>query len=489
NIINDILDISKIEAGKLDVEIVNCSLKELLCYIDSSVSYLAREKGIDFDVVLKTEVPVDIKTDPTRLRQCLLNLSSNAIKFTESGSVKINISLKDRDDAAFMRFDVVDTGIGIPADKQEKIFDNFSQADNSTTRKFGGTGLGLAISKQLAGLLGGDLTLTSQEGKGSTFSLVIPVNNDVNSSDMMKGKEWKQMKEEIETASSASFTGRILVAEDDPVNQITVKAFLEKTGLEVTIANDGREAVDKATCEQYDLILMDMQMPNMSGCEATRWLRKQKYTLPIIALTANVMKSDMEECFNAGCDEFHSKPIDRAKLFKTISKYLQCGDTVLSEEIDSVKEQVDDLTELASGAVEPQNEQRADEEVIDWQELTDRVGDETLIKKMISVFLDRYPRQLEDLHTAVEVANAEDVCSLAHALKGAAASMGAKPMSQAAYQLELKAKENNIEAFLALFENVKAEFERVRTFISKDNWIETAKKANNINAQVEQSCD
>ena len=322
NIINDILDISKIEAGKLDVEIIDCSLKELLCYIDFSISHITREKGIDFDVVLKTEVPVDIKTDPTRLRQCLLNLSTNAIKFTESGSVKINISLEDREDVPFMRFDVVDTGIGIPADKLEDVFDNFSQADASTTRKFGGTGLGLAITKELAGLLGGDLTLTSKEEKGSTFSLAIPVNIDVSSCEMMNGLEWKQAVEEIDTASSARFTGRVLVAEDDPINQIVVRKILEKTGLEVTIANDGVEAVDKATSERYDLILMDMQMPNMDGCEATRRLRGQKYTLPIVALTANVMKNDIEECLNAGCDEFQAKPIDRNSLFATLSKYL-----------------------------------------------------------------------------------------------------------------------------------------------------------------------
>ncbi len=477
-IINDILDISKIEAGKLDVEIIDCSLKELLGDIDSNIHYIARGKGIDFDVVLKTEVPVNIKTDPTRLHQCLLNLSNNAVKFTDSGSVKIYISLEDRDDTAFIRFDVVDTGIGISADKQEQIFDNFSQADESITRKFGGTGLGLAISKQLSELLGGDLTLTSEEGKGSTFSLVIPANVDVNSSNMMKGLEWKQMTEEIETVSSASFTGRILVAEDDPVNQITVKAILEKTGLEVTIANDGVEAINKVTSEQYDLILMDMQMPNMSGCEVTRWLRKQKCTLPIIALTANVMKSDIEECLSAGCNEFHTKPIDRAELFETLSKYLQPGDTPLSEEIESVKEQVDELTELASGETPSQNEQQVDEEVIDWAELAARVSDDTeLIEKMLTVFLDTSTERIASLEKVIVSGTSEDVRSLAHSLKGAAVSMGAKPMAETALQLEMAARQEDLSMFEQLLEDIKKEFSKFKTFISQPDWMETAKIA------------
>ena len=478
NIINDILDISKIEAGKLDVEIIDCSVKELLCYIDSSISHITREKGIDFDVVLKTEVPVDIKTDPTRLRQCLLNLSTNAIKFTESGFVKINISLEDREDVPFVRFDVVDTGIGIPADKQEGIFDNFTQADASTTRKFGGTGLGLAITKELAGLLGGDLALTSEEGKGSTFSIAIPVNVDVNSSEMMNGPEWKQPVEEIDIASSARFTGRILVAEDDPVNQMTVKAILEKTGLEVTIVNNGVEAIDKATSEQYDLILMDMQMPKMGGCEATRRLRKQNCTLPIIALTANVMKSDIEKCFDAGCNEFQAKPIDRAGLFGTIAKYLQPGDTALSEEIESAREQVDKLTELASGSVSLQNERRTDEEVIDWVELTARVSDDVeLVEKMITVFLDTTTERIRSLEQIKESGTPEEVRLLTHSLKGAAANMGAKPLTETALKLETAARQGDLPKFGLLLEDIKKEFTKFKIFVSQPDWMEIAKQS------------
>lgn len=478
NIINDILDISKIEAGKLDIEIINCSIKELLCYIDSSISHITREKGIDFEVVLKTEVPIEIKSDPTRLRQCLLNLSTNAIKFTEKGSVKINVSLEDKDDVAFMRFDVVDTGIGIPEDKQEDIFDNFTQADSSTTRKFGGTGLGLAITKELAELLGGDLTLTSQEGKGSTFSLVIPVDVDIKSSVMMKELEWKHIVEEIESASSARFTGRILVAEDDPVNQITIKAILEKTGLEVTIANDGVEAVEKAANGQYDLILMDMQMPNMGGCEATRRLRKLNCTLPIIALTANVMKGDIKECLDSGCDEFQAKPIERASLFASISKYLPPGDAVINEEIEFVKEQVDELTELASQSHLTQDEWPIDEVVIDWAELTMRVSDDVdLIEKMMTVFLDTTTERIELLDKALESAASEDIRSLAHLLKGAAGNMGAKSINEAALKLEMAARQGDLTVFEQLLEDIKKEFKRFKDFVSQSDWMATAKTA------------
>jgi CheY-like chemotaxis protein/nitrogen-specific signal transduction histidine kinase/HPt (histidine-containing phosphotransfer) domain-containing protein len=492
-IINDILDISKIEAGKLSVEIIDCSLKELLSDINSNIGYLAKEKKIDYDVVLRTEVPVDVKTDSIRLRQCLLNLTSNAIKFTASGgSVRLNLSLEERGHGSYIRFDIVDTGIGIPTDKQDVIFGNFSQVDASITRKYGGTGLGLAITKHLAGLLGGELTLSSREGKGSTFSLRIPTHVDAKAAVMMTGRQWKQVTTEHETTVTR-LSGKILVAEDDQVNQITVKWILEKAGLDVTVANDGRESLDRATSEPFDLILTDIQMPNMGGYELTRRLRALNYTLPIIALTANVMKKDVEACFDAGCDECLHKPIDRALLLETLGRYLPAGVDTASDASEPMPVEGNDPTESVSkrdtsdSPLTSTEDSNNDEIPLDWEELENRVNNRALIEKLITLFLDQYPKKIEQLAQAVRSANAQEVGSLAHALKGATASMSAKHLSQAAYQLERAGKEGQVEAFEALMARVQTEFSKLTAFVSQDNWIDRA-NANSGKEQIAQSC-
>jgi len=324
NLINDILDFSKIEAGKLDIEIVECSLSKLLNSIESLMRPKAVEKGLEFAVTETTVLPETIKTDPMRLQQCLINLLSNAIKFTETGHIHANISLDEFEGEPFIRLDIEDTGIGIPEDKQETIFESFSQADGSTSRKYGGTGLGLAITKQLAQLLGGNLTLTSQEGKGSTFSLIIAANVDVTKQPLLDRNSIaghthpKWAKEE-----QHEFSGCVLVAEDVKTNQVLIKTLLKRMGLEVTIAKDGNEAVEKALANKFDLILMDIMMPYMNGYEATKALRKQDITTPIIALTANAMKGDEQKCINAGCDDYLSKPVDRTELLEKLQKYLQ----------------------------------------------------------------------------------------------------------------------------------------------------------------------
>jgi len=197
-LINDILDISKVEAGKLAIEIIDCNVDEVLSVIYSSMRPSALEKGIGFEVVLMTDVPEQIKTDPTRLNQCLVNLVGNAVKFTETGGITVELSLEEMGGKPFVRFDVIDTGIGIPVDQQKSIFDKFMQADSSTTRKHGGTGLGLAITKQLTELLGGDLTLTSEPGKGSTFSVILPANIDIASATMISNDKWCKKEQKVE---------------------------------------------------------------------------------------------------------------------------------------------------------------------------------------------------------------------------------------------------------------------------------------------------
>jgi PAS domain S-box-containing protein len=336
-LINDILDFSKIEAGKLNIEIIDSSLAELLDSVRSLMRPKAVEKGIEFEVVKSKDLPAQIHTDPTRLRQCLINLIGNAVKFTEKGYVHLNVSLEDRNNQPYVRFDIEDTGIGIPLDKQEKIFGAFEQADGSTTREYGGTGLGLTITKQLTELLGGQLTLTSREGKGSVFSLVIPAGLDAAKQPLLDGynitDQSDSQRDEIE---ELKFSGHVLVVEDVKTNQMLMRSLLEKMGIEVTIAEDGNEALQKVLTGEFDLIFMDMMMPNMNGYEAATELRKQGIMTPIVALTANVMAGDDKKCIEAGCDDYLAKPFSKKGLLGKIHKYLISEPQATIETADSV---------------------------------------------------------------------------------------------------------------------------------------------------------
>lgn len=321
-LINDILDFSKIEAGQMDIEKVECSLGKLLNSVSALMKPNADEKGLDFRVIEAGELPANIFTDPTRLRQCLINLVSNAIKFTAKGYVHIRVSLQNEKDVSYLNIRVEDSGIGIPEDRQQDIFDSFTQADRSTTRKYGGTGLGLAITKQLTGFLGGFLSVSSEEGTGSTFSLTIPTGVDVIEEPVLKRNKVAAESETKPQIEQVSFTGSVLVAEDNKVNQKYMELMLGKLGFEVTISGDGNETIEKGLSCQYDLIFMDIEMPFKNGYEVTGILRKKGITTPIIALTANAMVGDDEKCISAGCDDYLSKPVDKKQLVDAISKYL-----------------------------------------------------------------------------------------------------------------------------------------------------------------------
>ena len=335
-LINDILDFSKIEAGQLDTEIIDCSLGKLLNSVGSLMRPKVAEKGLEFEIIESNGLPAKIRSDPTRLHQCLINLIDNAVKFTEEGHVYINVSLEDKDNKPYIRFGIEDTGIGIQKDKQAKVFESFTQADGDTTRKYGGTGLGLTITKQLSKLLGGQLTLTSQVGKGSVFSLTIPAGLDVTKQPLLDTNNISGCVDiDEEKVGQAEFYGNVLVAEDSKTNQVLIEALLEQFGLHVTIVEDGNEAVQKTMAQQFDLIFMDMMMPNMNGYEATKVLRKDNVKTPIVALTANAMKDDDKKCFKAGCDDYLSKPIKRSELLKTIGKYLPSKEPALIGTPDS----------------------------------------------------------------------------------------------------------------------------------------------------------
>ncbi|HEC19475.1 MAG TPA: hybrid sensor histidine kinase/response regulator [Gammaproteobacteria bacterium] len=320
-IINDILDLSKIEAGQLIIEHREVSPIIFMDELDTILGPQASAKGLDFNLEYQFPIPATISTDPTRLKQILINLCGNAIKFTRQGSVSILVGYLNESNQ--LQISVSDTGIGMTEEEQVKIFSPFTQADESTTRVYGGTGLGLCISQQLAQTLGGDVTVISEKGKGSTFTATIDVCVDPdklklissapihgNHNDKQSGREHIQLH------------GRILLVEDNPENQRLIAKSVRKAGLDIALADNGKIGIEMALAGDYNLILMDMQMPVMGGIEATRTLRNSGYTRPIISLTANAMQEDRVRCLEAGANDYLAKPLDFDRFYSVLSTYL-----------------------------------------------------------------------------------------------------------------------------------------------------------------------
>ena len=334
-LINDILDLSKIESGKLDIERIESSPHQILADVVSLMTVRAKAKGLSLALQFNGPIPETISVDPNRLRQILINVVGNAIKFTETGAVRIDACLMtSSDDGTKLRFNVTDTGIGIASENIEGIFKPFTQADGSTTRRFGGTGLGLSISRRLVELLGGKFSVSSTVGEGSTFSFTISTGplDSVRLLHAMPDPAESTTTEKISTETGGSIIGnRVLLAEDGPVNQRLISFILRKAGAEVIVAGNGQHAVDLVNAARldgcpFDVILMDMQMPVMDGYAATRQLRAEGYTLPIVALTAHAMSTDRAKCLEAGCDDYATKPVDKGRLIDTVARHSRRGD-------------------------------------------------------------------------------------------------------------------------------------------------------------------
>jgi len=328
-LINDILDLSKIEAGKMTVERIACAPVELVGELIALMSVRAESRNLRLEARFEGPIPETIRTDPTRLRQILVNLLSNAIKFTEQGSVRLIVRMLGEADEPRIAFDVVDTGIGMSPEQAERLFRPFTQADASTTRRFGGTGLGLAISRRLAELLGGDIVLMeTRPGGGSRFRLTIgtgplegvPMRTDP----AIPAAPPVPAGPTEDSAGSAPLGGcTVLLAEDGPDNQKIIRHFLRRAGARVIVVENGRAALDTLADlgGAVDVVLMDMQMPEMDGYEATATLRRRGHRGPIIALTAHAMSTDRQRCLQAGCDEYLTKPVDRKRLIETVGRF------------------------------------------------------------------------------------------------------------------------------------------------------------------------
>ena len=326
NILNDFLDISKIEAERVVIEDEPMRIADLEENILSLLGQSVSEKGL----TLQTDIPDDLRLlplqgDPLRLSQVLINLLGNAVKFTEAGSITLRVEAREKtDEAVQVHFAVTDTGIGIPPETQERLFSAFEQADNSTTRKYGGTGLGLAISKRLVQLMGGEVGVISDPGKGSTFWFTVWLkrqNNQAAESPAASEASAASAKERLRQQYAAC---RVLLAEDDPIAQEVSCDMLESFGLMIDLAENGVQALQQARTHRYDLILMDMQMPVMGGIDATRAIRadSQNRQTPILAMTANAFDEDRNACLEAGMNDHIGKPIDSDNLARVLLSWL-----------------------------------------------------------------------------------------------------------------------------------------------------------------------
>ncbi|MDA1160175.1 MAG: ATP-binding protein [Planctomycetota bacterium] len=470
-LVNDILDLSKIEADRLNVELMDVSPAMIATDVVSSLRGRAAEKRLDLRVHFRNAIPETIQSDPTRLRQILTNLVGNAIKFTTEGSVEVWIgmsplnngttipepgrgsssltaSLLPSSTESLLYFDVVDTGVGITPEQIEQLFQPFTQADSTTTRKFGGTGLGLTISRKLARLLGGDVTVRSVQNQGSTFTASVstgPLQNvrlltdaDIESTVADNGLVTPQ--------ASLRLSSRVLLAEDAPDNRLLISRILERYGASVCTAEDGRQAVEQALRAQaegspFDVILMDMQMPVLDGCGATRELRLAGYTRPIIALTANILQSDLQACVEAGCDAHSPKPINRQELIGLILE-LTARQSIEDDDDRHAGQNAEFPThEFPTDLDHPSAaSSTADGFRLDREQALQRVGgDDELLREILEIMLQMIPDWIEQLSDTTLGKDTTIIRRLAHTIKSSADTVGAKAIYKQAWQLEQSA--------------------------------------------------
>ncbi len=459
-LLNDILDLSKIEAGKLQLESVMFDAGRTIREVVDLLSPRAREKGVDLSCSAGDDLPTAAKGDPNRVQQILVNLVGNAIKFTDSGKVEIRMCSTGKEDGPpLLRIEVADTGIGIRPDQQDMIFGTFSQADGSSSRKHGGTGLGLAISKQLVELMGGAIGVSSEEGKGSVFWFTLPAGDSP--------VEFHPAAAESPDPAENVWRcrGRILLAEDNPVNQEVACAMLEQIGFDVTVVGNGRDAVDAITKDRFDLVLMDCQMPVMDGYEATRRIRKQEAAgagaavrrIPVVALTAHAMRGDSELCLSAGMDDYISKPFTMSALRKMLRKWIQAGGTPRSDA--SVPPVAAPGPVAGPSVLDPTA-------LEDLKEL-DRDGSKGLLHRLVRIYLDDTPKGLDALALAVRTKDAEGIVRVAHRLKSPSASLGASGFHAMLVEMEERGRDGSLQGAEELMESILRGFEVVRIALTE----------------------
>jgi len=444
-IVSDILEFTEIEAGQLSLEERRFDLWATVEQTAEMIAQHAQEKGLEFSYGVAPDVPRALAGDPKRLRQVLSNLVSNAVKFTERGKVALWVEVEaDRGEEVELHCLVRDTGIGIPEDKQEAIFEAFQQADASATRQYGGIGLRLDISRRLVRLMGGRLWVESEMGKGSTFHFTVT---------LKRPEEGLQPPAQITRPAVEKTKPRlhILLAEDSPTNQLIAVANLKKAGHTVQVADNGLKAVQALEQEAFDLVLMDVAMPEMDGLEATQVIREREQEsgahIPIIAMTAFATKEYRDKCAAAGMDDYVTKPVNPKELQRAIEQFIKEPDL--------------------GGSGKPP----ISGPPVDLAEALEVVGgDVDLLGDVVEMSLEECPEQMDGLRDELARQDAAGVESKAHRLKGVLGNVGGLTARDIAQRLETMGEEGNLDGGMAAFEELRAEMERVVTFYSEPGW-------------------
>lgn len=420
-LINNVLDLSKVEAGKMQVEHARFSPHQTIAEVVSLLRVRAAEKGVVLNYRWDSPIPETIATDPHRVRQLLINLVGNAIKFTEQGSVMVVAHAARDTQGSFLTLEVRDTGIGIERTKLDAIFQPFVQADSSMTRRYGGTGLGLAICRSIAAALGGQLTVDSEVGRGTIFTIRIPI-GDLRQVRMFEAPPEAAIGDYVDRPSSANLQGvRVLLADDGETNRKLLQVFLARHGADVQTVENGEMACHLALSQEFDVILMDMQMPQMDGYAATRKLRSSGYQKPIIALTAHAMKGDREKCTFAGCSGYLSKPVNVDELIREVEAAVGLEDR---HNVDVKSEKERKIKRALSGPIR-----------------SSLPTEDELLREIVSEFVESIPARLEAMEQALATEDYEELKRIVHGLKGSGGTAGFACLSEVSAELEIFALE------------------------------------------------
>ena len=462
-IINDILDFSKIDAGKLEVETISFDLKSVLQNLISQVAYRASENSIKFDLKIDPLIPRYLCGDPLRLSQILINYANNAVKFTNTtGEILILArELEASKNSSLIRFEVKDSGIGISAEEQARLFQSFQQADTSTTRKYGGTGLGLVICKRLALLMDGEVGVESELGVGSTFWFTVRMN---------LGRAPLELDDAPRAVVPSWIEGaRILLTEDNLFNQQVATDLLQDAGAMVTTANNGREALDLLRRDRFDCVLMDIQMPQMDGLEALRQIRVEPSWagLPVIAMTANARDDDRSEYLSAGMDDFISKPIDPKLLYATLKKWLKPParrSVATGPAVQNAALAPADVATDQTGTVLPR-----DASVIDWSVLA-RIcdGHSERPASYIQVFIESVESAVTEVESAIVRADLATLGAMGHRIRSSARAAGAAGLADLCQALEQANTDGDLAHALELAARLRPVLEQIKECVKKE---------------------
>ncbi|OMH32745.1 cache domain-containing protein [Motiliproteus sp. MSK22-1] len=506
DIINDILDISKIEAGKLELVIAPFNLRELIEDQETLFSPHANKKDIKLSSQIPDELPPLLLGDGIRLRQVMTNLIGNAIKFTHEGEVQIAVEIiKDSETQVELRVTVRDTGVGIKTEHQKAIFESFTQADSSTTRVFGGTGLGLTITRQLVEMMGGTVGLSSEPGKGARFWLDVElpkVSGDQEvSSDLYLSSPLQETTEDSRGKSSQvedeQFVGKVLLAEDHLVNQEFSLQILKSLGIDADVAQTGVEAIERLEETAYDLVLMDCQMPEMDGYQATVFIRQSEsvaedeHRVPIIALTANALDGDREQCLAVGMDDYLAKPFNKLQMKKVLRRWLLKSNDISQQPLNddnfepegvfsnntSPNTTGSDISRLDIGSQSSTADEGISERKLSNQEpalvpdilsqLREMDKEGEFLNQLITAYLDKSPGDLSRLRDGVAQGEAEVIRQAAHGFKSSSLNLGARILSDYCQEMENSARCADLAGANELLDKIEIEYERARMELIK----------------------